>query len=145
MSAMNPDSLRIAAYDAAMAAAHASPALREPSVALAQLERAQVLGQRDFGRHWRVHVTMLRAAWALADARELSGQLLRLSLVPLGRRLCERLKVPAHCREIAEIVAREHGHVHASLTLAAAAQLRLLQRCDALRRPARFADILLAC
>jgi hypothetical protein len=84
MSAMNPDSSRIAAFDAAMAAAHASLVRSAPSEALAQLERAHVLGQRDFGRHWRVHVTMLRAAWQLADARELRGQLLRLSLVPLG-------------------------------------------------------------
>ena len=44
----------------------------------------QQQGQRDFGRHWRMHVTMLRAAWALRDGRELLGQLLRLSLVPLG-------------------------------------------------------------
>ena len=84
MSAMNPDSSRIAAYDAAMTAVRASLARSAPSAALAQLERAHVLGQRDFSRHWRVHVTMLRAAWALRDAREVRGQLLRLSLVPLG-------------------------------------------------------------
>ena len=81
---MNQDSIRIAAYDTAMAAARASLARSTPSAALAQLERAHVLGQRDFGRHWQVHVTMLRAAWALRDGRELLGQLLRLSLVPLG-------------------------------------------------------------
>jgi hypothetical protein len=70
MSAMNPVSSRIVAYDAAMAAARASLALREPSVALAQLERAHVLGQRDFGRHWRMHVTTRRAAGAtLNDMR----------------------------------------------------------------------------
>ena len=84
MQVMNPDSSRIAAYDAAMSAAHASLARRSPSDALAQLECAHVLGQVDFSRHWCVHVTMLRAAWRLADARELRGQLLRLSLVPLG-------------------------------------------------------------
>ena len=81
---MNQDSLRIAAYDTAMAAARASLARSAPSDALAHLERAHVLGQRDFSRHWRVHVTMLRAAWALRDGRELLGQLVRLSLVPLG-------------------------------------------------------------
>jgi len=59
--------------------------------------------------------------------------------------LCRRLKVPVECRELAELTAREHGHVHASLGLDAAAQLRLLERGDALRRPARFADLLLAC
>jgi tRNA nucleotidyltransferase (CCA-adding enzyme) len=65
--------------------------------------------------------------------------------VKLARALCERWKVPVECRELAEAVAREHGHVHASLGLDAEAQLRLLERCDALRRPARFADLLLAC
>jgi hypothetical protein len=84
MPVMNPASSRIAAYDAAMSAALVSLARSAPSAAWAQLELAHVLGQRDFGRHWRMHVTMLRAAWALRDGRELLGQLLRLSLVPLG-------------------------------------------------------------
>ncbi|HMO46226.1 MAG TPA: multifunctional CCA addition/repair protein [Rubrivivax sp.] len=63
----------------------------------------------------------------------------------LARAVGERLKAPLECRELAELAAREHGHVHASLALAPAASLRLLERCDALRRPARFADLLLAC
>ncbi|MCY7316580.1 MAG: multifunctional CCA tRNA nucleotidyl transferase/2'3'-cyclic phosphodiesterase/2'nucleotidase/phosphatase, partial [Rubrivivax sp.] len=57
----------------------------------------------------------------------------------------QRLRVPADCRELADVVAREHGHIHASGTLGAAALLRLLERCDALRRPARFAHVLQAC
>jgi tRNA nucleotidyltransferase (CCA-adding enzyme) len=65
--------------------------------------------------------------------------------VALLRALCTRLKVPTECREIAEVVAAEHGHVHASGALGAQALLRLLDRCDALRRPQRFADVLLAC
>ena len=63
----------------------------------------------------------------------------------LARALGERLKVPTDCRELADVAAREHGNVHASAGLDAAALLRLLERCDALRRPARFADLLLAC
>jgi tRNA nucleotidyltransferase (CCA-adding enzyme) len=43
------------------------------------------------------------------------------------------------------VVAREHGNIHRSGDLGAAALLRLLERCDALRKPARFADVLLAC
>jgi tRNA nucleotidyltransferase (CCA-adding enzyme) len=62
-----------------------------------------------------------------------------------ARELAERLRVPADCRELAELTAREHGHVHRSDTLAAAAVLRLLERCDALRRPERFESLLLAC
>ncbi|MFT3813640.1 MAG: multifunctional CCA addition/repair protein [Acidovorax sp.] len=56
-----------------------------------------------------------------------------------------RLRVPTDCRELAEVVAREHGNIHASGNLNAAAVLRLLERCDALRKPERFADALLAC
>ena len=63
----------------------------------------------------------------------------------LLRGLCERLRVPVPCRELAEVVAREHGNIHASLTLGAQAVLRLLLRCDALRRPERFALALQAC
>jgi len=59
--------------------------------------------------------------------------------------LCERLRVPIECRETADVVAREHGNIHRSLSLDGAALLRLLERCDALRRPERFADVLLAC
>lgn len=63
----------------------------------------------------------------------------------LARQLAARLRVPADCRELAEVVAREHGNVHRSAALDAAAVLRLFERCDALRRPARFAEVLQAC
>ena len=53
--------------------------------------------------------------------------------------------MPNDCRELAVVTAREHGNVHRSAELNAAALLRLLERCDALRRPERFADLLLAC
>ncbi len=63
----------------------------------------------------------------------------------LLQHVAERLRVPVDCRETADVVAREHGHVHRSSELSAAALVRLLERCDAIRKPARFADILLAC
>ena len=59
--------------------------------------------------------------------------------------VCERLRVPVECREIADVVAREHGNIHRSTEFGAAALTRLLERCDAFRKPQRFADILLAC
>lgn len=65
--------------------------------------------------------------------------------VTLLRGLSERLRVPVHCRELADVVAREHGHVHGAMSLGAEALLRLLVRCDAIRRPERFALTLLAC
>ena len=65
--------------------------------------------------------------------------------VKLLKGLGERLRVPNECRELAEAVAREHGHVHASLDLSPAATVRLLERCDAIRKPERFEQVLLAC
>jgi tRNA nucleotidyltransferase (CCA-adding enzyme) len=65
--------------------------------------------------------------------------------VDLVREVCERWKVPVECRELAEVVAREHGNVHRSGELNAAAIMRLIDRCDAIRRPARFSQMLLAC
>ena len=63
----------------------------------------------------------------------------------LLKEVCERLRVPVECREIADAVAREHGNIHRSAELNAAALVRLLERCDAIRKPQRFAQILLAC
>jgi tRNA nucleotidyltransferase (CCA-adding enzyme) len=65
--------------------------------------------------------------------------------VKLALQVCERWRVPAACRELAEVVAREHGNVHRSGELNAQAVMRLLERCDALRRPDRFEQMLLAC
>jgi tRNA nucleotidyltransferase (CCA-adding enzyme) len=59
--------------------------------------------------------------------------------------VCERMRVPVDCRELADVVAREHGNIHRCLGLNAAALVRLLERCDAFRKPGRFEDILLAC
>ena len=61
------------------------------------------------------------------------------------RQVCQRLREPSECKELAELVAYEHGNIHRSLDLSPAAVLRLLQRCDALRKPERFAQALWAC
>ena len=63
----------------------------------------------------------------------------------LVRQVGERWRVPRECSELAELVAAEHGNIHRSLDLSPAAVLRLLQRCDALRKPERFAQALWAC
>ncbi len=65
--------------------------------------------------------------------------------VRLLKGVCQRLRVPVDCKELADVVAREHGNIHRSAELNPAAVVRLLERCDAFRKPARFADILLAC
>ena len=65
--------------------------------------------------------------------------------VKLVAALSERLRVPTDCRSLAEVVAREHGNIHRSTSFGAAALVRLLERCDALRRPQRWDEILWAC
>lgn len=59
--------------------------------------------------------------------------------------LCDRLRVPSDCREIARLVARYHGDIHRVAELRPTTQLEVLETCDALRRPERFMQILLAC
>jgi tRNA nucleotidyltransferase (CCA-adding enzyme) len=65
--------------------------------------------------------------------------------VKLLQKVCERLRVPTDCKELAEVVAREHGNIHRSGDLNAEALMRLLERCDAIRQPERFARVLQAC
>ena len=65
--------------------------------------------------------------------------------VKLLQKVCERLRVPSEGKELAEVVAREHGNIHRSGDLNAEAVLRLLERCDALRQPERFERVLQAC
>ncbi len=65
--------------------------------------------------------------------------------VRLLKPLCERLRVPTECRELSEVVAREHGHLHRCMDFGPEALVRLLDRLDAFRKPQRLADILLAC
>ncbi len=59
--------------------------------------------------------------------------------------LCERLRVPNHLRELAVITTRYHTHVHRAFELRPDTLVKTLESCDALRRPERFADFLLAC
>ena len=63
----------------------------------------------------------------------------------LLKALCLRFRVPNDCSELADVVAREHGNIHRSGEFGAAALVRLLERCDAFRKPERFAEILFAC
>jgi tRNA nucleotidyltransferase (CCA-adding enzyme) len=65
--------------------------------------------------------------------------------VALVEQLAARLRVPNHLRELAVMTARYHTHVHRASELRADTVLKTLEGCDALRRPERFEDFLLAC
>ena len=64
--------------------------------------------------------------------------------VPLGRinALSERLRVPNDCRELAVMAAREQAAVAGALALSAEELVRLCERCDGLRKPQRFVQML---
>ncbi|MEC5215102.1 tRNA nucleotidyltransferase (CCA-adding enzyme) [Actimicrobium sp. GrIS 1.19] len=64
--------------------------------------------------------------------------------VKLVERIAERLKIPNDCRDLAVMVAREHGNVGRALELRAATIVNLIERCDGLRKPQRFMDMLRA-
>jgi tRNA nucleotidyltransferase (CCA-adding enzyme) len=56
-----------------------------------------------------------------------------------------RLKAPSECRDLAVLSTRECARVFASATLPPEELLGLVERCDALRRPARFIELIEAC
>lgn len=58
--------------------------------------------------------------------------------------VCQRLKIPNDCRDLALMTAREHGNVGCALELRAATIVSLFERCDAFRKPQRFIDMLQA-
>jgi len=65
--------------------------------------------------------------------------------VELALAICERLRVPGDCRDLSKLVARFHGDIHRGQELKPATMIRVLEQCDAWRRPERFAEVLDAC
>ncbi len=60
-----------------------------------------------------------------------------------AREVSRRLKAPTECRDLAEMLAREHGLLSQADRQDAETLVRLIERCDGLRRPARF-ELMLA-
>ncbi|MDX9707029.1 MAG: multifunctional CCA addition/repair protein [Azospira sp.] len=65
--------------------------------------------------------------------------------VKLADAVSARLRAPADCRDLALLVARYHGDVHRAAELRPDTVVRLFEKCDALRRPQRFTQLLDAC
>ena len=63
----------------------------------------------------------------------------------LTEQLCQRLRVPNDCRDLALLMARYHGNIHRAVELKASTIVGLLEKTDALRRPDRFRQLLEAC
>lgn len=64
--------------------------------------------------------------------------------LPLIEVLCDRVRVPVACKELALAVAKWHTHVHRALELRDDTILKVLEQCDAFRRPERFDAMLRA-
>ena len=62
--------------------------------------------------------------------------------VQLVEAVCERLRLPNDCRDLARHTARYHGDIHRGLELRPDTVLKLLQAVDAFRKPQRFGDLL---
>jgi len=65
--------------------------------------------------------------------------------VKLVQELCQRLRVPNDCRELALVTARYHGETHHALEMRPSTLLKLVQATDALRQRERFEHFLQAC
>jgi tRNA nucleotidyltransferase (CCA-adding enzyme) len=65
--------------------------------------------------------------------------------VHLLKEVCQRLRVPNDCRELAHIVAKYHGKVHVADQMRPATLVQFLYDIDAIRQPQRFREFLQAC
>jgi tRNA nucleotidyltransferase (CCA-adding enzyme) len=65
-----------------------------------------------------------------------------LRSVDLLKDVCKRLRVPNDCKQLAHIVAKFHGKLHAVSHMKPSTMLTFLTELDAFRQPARFEDFL---
>ena len=65
--------------------------------------------------------------------------------VSLLKDVAKRLRVPNDCKELAVIVAKFHGKLHAVLQMKPRTLLEFIIELDAIRQPDRFYDFLKAC
>lgn len=77
------------------------------------------------------------AAWPSHHGHEQLG-------VDLVDALCQRLKIPNDCRDLAIMTARDHGNIGRALELRPDTVVALLERSDAFRKPQRFLELLQA-
>ena len=68
-----------------------------------------------------------------------------LRSVALIHEVVSKLKVPNDCKDLALVVAKYHGKLHAVRQMKASTLLQFLEALDAFRQRARFDDFLLAC
>jgi len=86
---------------------------------------------------------LLDAAGALPLALEerFAVLMLGVGVAQIGQ-LSQRLRVPNECRELAVMAAREQQQFDTALSLSAEQLVGLCERCDGLRKPQRFEQLL---
>lgn len=87
------------------------------------------------------------AAHAAAPLQVRLAGLLMHTGAQATRAVAQRLRLPSDCQALAQVVAQEHRAIahSADAGVSAADLLQLLMRCDALRQPERFENVLLTC
>jgi len=65
--------------------------------------------------------------------------------IKIVEQLCDRLKVPNNFRALAKLTAEYHTHCHRAEELKASTMLKVIEACDAFRKPEQFENFLLAC
>jgi tRNA nucleotidyltransferase (CCA-adding enzyme) len=82
--------------------------------------------------------TTPKTEWPRHIAHEVRG-------LKLVEAVCKRLAVPNQHRSLAALACEYHTHCHRALELRAKTLMKLFTATDALRRPERFEEFLLAC
>jgi tRNA nucleotidyltransferase (CCA-adding enzyme) len=102
-------------------------ARREASLAVRFAALVHDLGKGTTSpEHWPKHIAHEARSVTLVDA------------------MCQRLKIPGDIRDLAVMTAREHGNVGRAFEMRADTLVKMLERCDAFRKPARFNELLIA-
>lgn len=65
--------------------------------------------------------------------------------VPLVKMVCDRVKVPSTCRELAIISTSNHGVIHSAMNLKASTIVSLFKKVDVYRKQDRFFELLDVC
>lgn len=58
---------------------------------------------------------------------------------------CKRLKIPNECKDLALLVSEHHTNIHSAFELRASTMVRIMDKCDAWRKPQRFQQMLQCC
>ncbi|MCE9686525.1 multifunctional CCA addition/repair protein [Shewanella sp. AS16] len=65
--------------------------------------------------------------------------------LPLITALCDRLRIPNECRELALLVSDQHQNLHQAFLLKPETLVKIFDKADLWRKPARLTQLILAC